>query len=741
MKNSETYENIKIPYPTEGVIRTAALDDTIAPEDSVQVAVNMNFDRIGAMQTRKGVSEYADELLEPIKNFGTLNNSITPTGYDRLVKLNPTDSFAGTAGDKAVAKIDDTHFIIFWSGEDVDGFVQVVEADLDTGEITPLGTPLEFDITVMRDVACIMIDANHFLAFWQGSGADGFAQVFTVNLTSWEVTAEGTPLEFDVTDNRYNSCAQIDANHFINFWAQAGGDGFAQVFEVNLGTWAVTNPAAVFTFDATSAFYNSCHSLGDGIHFINFWYRNGTSGFAQVFTVNTGTWEITAEGSSFAFGTSATFYISAASLGDGEHFIAFWTGDDTDGFTQVFEVDPGTFAVSLAGNLLEFSTDSVRYNSAISLGDGEHFVNFWRELGNIGMGQIFEVDLTTFDIDAVGYPVTYGSVSDQEEKFAPVLATSSRVLNFWTVGVAGAGSVFRLEGFPESFNWLYAQRGDGDVLNWDNPGWTVRRTGVNPQQKARFAQYLGVIWMVNGNASFGDPVMTSDGGDFSEDMVPDGFPPGDFIQAGFAGRVWVADALNDIVYYTDVVQFTPPDIYTLTFNIETNFIRSFSSQNGQKMTALFVTPRALLLFKEDSIYRIYGASSVDNYPAYNVGTFSQESIVQTKEGIYFHHSSGFYKFAYDSQPIEISRRVIDFIEAIPRAYYPEVKGIYNGVDAIEWHVGPLTVEGVLYKSCVMRYTISTEVWTIYDYHQNNITALIRYDDGENINMIVGASIT
>jgi hypothetical protein len=113
--------------------------------------------------------------------------------------------------------------------------------------------------------------------------------------------------------------------------------------------------------------------------------------------------------------------------------------------------------------------------------------------------------------------------------------------------------------------------------------------------------------------------------------------------------------------------------------------------------------------------------------------------VQAKDGLYFHHSSGFYKFAYDTQPTEISRRVIDFVKAIPRASYENIVGVYDGYDAVKWSVGSLTVEGVTYANCQMRYSISTQVWTIYDFAGTNITALIRYDNGTTIEQIAGTS--
>lgn len=284
---------------------------------------------------------------------------------------------------------------------------------------------------------------------------------------------------------------------------------------------------------------------------------------------------------------------------------------------------------------------------------------------------------------------------------------------------------------------LFAQVGS-TIYVWNGSAWTSVRT-VTGTAKARYSQFLNRVWMVNGNA--GSTPATSNGGAFGTTDVPATFPKGDFIEAGYGGRVWVADASKDILYYTDIVQSTDGTTYVspLTFSLTENFIAKFSPQDGESITGLFRVPRALLLFKQNHIYRIYSTTNVDPYPAYNVGTYSQESIVQGKDGVYFHHSSGFYKFTYDSQPTEISRRVIDFVKAIPRTSYENIVGVYDGYDAIKWSIGPVTVEGVTYSNCQMRYSISTQVWTIYDLADNTVTAMIRYDDGTTIEQIVGTS--
>ncbi len=275
-----------------------------------------------------------------------------------------------------------------------------------------------------------------------------------------------------------------------------------------------------------------------------------------------------------------------------------------------------------------------------------------------------------------------------------------------------------------------------DISVWTGSAWsTVRTTSVST--KARFSQWLNRVYMVNGT----DALQVSAGSTFSAEagFVPaTTMPVGDFVQAGFDGRIWIASKTSDALYYSDIVQFTPPSTYSITYTA-TNFISTLSSQDGESISGLFRVPRALLVFKQNHIYRVYNATNVDPYPAYNVGTYSQESIVQAKDGLYFHHPSGFYKFNYDGQPTEISKRVIDVVKAIPRSAYENVVGIYDGYDAVKWSVGAVTIEGVSYTNLQMRYTISTQIWTIYDFPNNAITALIPFDNGTTIYQVVGTS--
>lgn len=733
----QSYENIKVPYPKEGVIRTAQIDDTVTPEDSVQLAVNMNFDRVGAAQTRLGVSTYATQLVDEINNFGTLRNSIIPDGFKRIAQIGADKEIAGEFENPSAVLLNSTHIVVFWSGADNDGFCRVFEIDTTNGEITAVSDLVEFETGTNSENCCIKVSSTIVMNVWQGVSGDGFVQCFQVTGSgdSWTITPAGSALEFDASNAQYFSMAQVDSNHFILFYTGSNDDGIATIFEVNLGTLAVTEPGSPLTFDSGVTVDHSCAALGNGTHFINFW---GFGGKVQAFSVNTGTWAITAIGTPLSYDTNGADS-SCVSLGDGEHFVNFYYDTSGDGFAQAFNVDPSTFAVTTVGTGVIFESGSLNDISAVAL-TGTHLCVFWRSSNDDGFGQLVDVEALTFNLSLVGPQIgTYDFGADGSP--VTLFLSSSRVAVIWGIDgdTIGYGAIFKMQGDVVNGRWLYAQVAD-EVQNWDGASWTVRRSGLAEVSKARFSQFLNYIWMVNGNQYLGgDPVATSNGGDFGDDLVPEGFPAGDFIHAGFEGRIWVVDKTTGILYYTDIVQFIPPDVYTVSFDADVNFIKDISPQDGQSPTALYRVPRALLLFTEDSIYRIYGATSIDAYPAYNVGTFSQESIVETKTGIFFHHSSGFYQFDYGSQPVEISRRIIDFVQAIPRSAYENITGVYDNFDAVEWAVGTVTVEGVTFTNCVLRYTISTQVWTIYDYVGNVITAMISYDDGTTLNHLMGTS--
>lgn len=276
----------------------------------------------------------------------------------------------------------------------------------------------------------------------------------------------------------------------------------------------------------------------------------------------------------------------------------------------------------------------------------------------------------------------------------------------------------------------YGTSGNHTVGAWNpaSPGAPVTTStlsGVTATAKVRFAQFVDYTYIVSGNA--GDVVKTYNVASGFGTSNTGSLQKGDFIET-YGGRIWIANQANDRIYYSDVVSSTG------VISGGTSYLGTLSPQDGEQITALKRFPKALLVFKENHIFRIYSTDSADSYPCANVGTFSSESVIDTKDGLYFHHSSGFYKFVADQPPVEISQRIKDFVQAIPRASYGDIFAWVED-DKIHWYVGDVTIGDITYSNCACVYTISKEVWSIYSFRRV-LSSAVSFDDDTAIRPLV-----
>lgn len=255
--------------------------------------------------------------------------------------------------------------------------------------------------------------------------------------------------------------------------------------------------------------------------------------------------------------------------------------------------------------------------------------------------------------------------------------------------------------------------------------WTSKRTGLTAGSKARFTTMLDNVFMVNGTDN--TVVWT---GNPSDSWVTtgnaSGAPKGKFI-ANYRSRVWIAgnSTYPDRVYYSTIPAAIASPTISWDTNVTTGQWIDISPSDGENITALHRTKGALLVFKNNHTYRIFSIIQTDPDVQFNIGTYSQESVVETKNGVYFHSPTGFYR--YDGTMTEISRPIIDIIKGITN--YTTVAGyVEPDGDHICWSVGDVTYNGVSYSNMVVRYTISTQVWTHYTYPTQFLVGS-RYDDG------------
>ncbi len=153
----------------------------------------------------------------------------------------------------------------------------------------------------------------------------------------------------------------------------------------------------------------------------------------------------------------------------------------------------------------------------------------------------------------------------------------------------------------------------------------------------------------------------------------------------------------------------------ITWNPTVDYV-DINPGDGESNTGLKRFSLELLFFKPNYIYR-FRTSGVDPDPLIKIGTRSQESIIEGKKGLYFQHDSGFYRYS-GGYPEEISRPISDFVNAIPFGQLPKVAS-WKDIDHIYWSVGNLTIAetygNIPWKNVVLRYTESSDLWTIYSY--------------------------
>lgn len=186
------------------------------------------------------------------------------------------------------------------------------------------------------------------------------------------------------------------------------------------------------------------------------------------------------------------------------------------------------------------------------------------------------------------------------------------------------------------------------------------------------------------------------------------------------------------LYFSSVISSTG----IITWSPTVDYV-DINPGDGEGMTGLKRFSLELLVFKPNYIYR-FRTSGVDPDPLIKIGTRSQESIVEGKRGLYFHHDTGFYRYS-GGYPTEISRPISDIVDAIPFTKYSSISS-WNDNDHIYWSIGNVSVsepkETITYKNCVLRYTESSDVWTIYSY-PHEIQRGMAYNSGTTLTRVVG----
>ncbi len=268
---------------------------------------------------------------------------------------------------------------------------------------------------------------------------------------------------------------------------------------------------------------------------------------------------------------------------------------------------------------------------------------------------------------------------------------------------------------------------NGDKVYYLNGSTWTNVESVTSGLKTRFTNFLDRAMMVNGT----DAVIGWDGSGAFDTTNLVNAPIGHYIE-NYRSRVWIAntDSNPSRLYYSTVASSSGAITWSTSQFIDV------SPGDGEDITGLKRYSTALLVFKPNHTYRVFGINEADPDPQIPVGTYSQESVVETKAGIFFHdwNNAAIHQYT-GGMPVEVSKPIKPYLEGVTLANRDDVAG-WKDNDNVYWSAGDIALNGVTFGNVVFRYTISTEVWTIYSYPTQFLVGTM-YDDGTTREPIVG----
>ncbi|MDO9576690.1 MAG: T9SS type A sorting domain-containing protein [Candidatus Cloacimonadales bacterium] len=153
-----------------------------------------------------------------------------------------------------LARIDDTHFLCVYQGQDSNGWAVVLTVNTLDWSIS-METPFEYDEQLGGEPNVTKIDSTHYLCTYKGEDADGYAVVLNVDPGDWTIS-RGTPFEFDEMRADYPYLCKIDEAHYLCSYEGPGSDGWAVVLNVELPGVEVTDNEIVTKISNISNYPN-----------------------------------------------------------------------------------------------------------------------------------------------------------------------------------------------------------------------------------------------------------------------------------------------------------------------------------------------------------------------------------------------------------------------------------------------------------------------------------------------------
>ena len=251
--------------------------------------------------------------------------------------------------------------------------------------------------------------------------------------------------------------------------------------------------------------------------------------------------------------------------------------------------------------------------------------------------------------------------------------------------------------------------------------------------KYEFANFIDVCFIVGSTSSAFQQIFTTAGilsGDYSATQYVSGAPNARYIIQAF-DRILLCNTSDNQsqVFWSDLPGGSTGS-WTLTWTSTNNL--NIQTQDGDIIKGVGANFNRYLVFKQNSIHKI-DPFTLDDVPDVvrekgNIGTTSHRSIKNVGQStIFYRAGNGFYDYRND-EPELISRRIDDFVAAIPSG-----RDVPASADERYYYAmaGTLIVGGRTFTNVMFEYDYLLTAWTVYDNFGGSVIARFGPTDRKN----------
>jgi len=315
-------------------------------------------------------------------------------GYISTFSIDPNNDYAITEIDSleydavrsthpSLIQIDSTHFILAYSGDNFAVTIVTFSIDANYDNITVIDSlACDTGSNNGNDTSLVMLDSSRFVVAFSGSGSDGYIRTLSID-ESYNISAVAL-LEHDTTSGRYNSLIALDSTHVVLAYSQPSAYyGYLKSFYISSDLNTITTLKSANHNTPSSS--NSLIKI-DATHLM-LAYRDTTDNKSRLITISID--------GSYDFSVIDTYeydasyaHISLCTV-DSTHFILTYAGVDSDGFIITFSID-GSYDITQI-DVLEHDTSNGTYNALVLI-DSTHVVLAYAGADDDAYVKVFELD-------------------------------------------------------------------------------------------------------------------------------------------------------------------------------------------------------------------------------------------------------------------------------------------------------------------------------------------------------------